>query len=450
MAGPCGSPMRPSENVLPIDIQQAVEKALQRLLPAHLDRLLPLHLEELARRCGHPPGSERQGSERSERSQAEAAAPHVELQATRGEQEEEELLVAAEREDLELSQQLLEGHEPPIKLEQDPSSPIIDVIDLSDSLQSESFETEPAEDTQASQDRLLGDKPRLASRTARYLMAKHCGRPGANDLQVDLEVAENLSPEELHDMILDILRDIPDQVWKTPSRRNVLRAGEAFSFQMPLGLVTSAAFFKTPQIGLKTWQFIGLTKLILLYLKKLAARQGVELPPGTTLQVTKNLQTKEHKDKNNGGPSAITGFGDWKGGQTWIADPTGDDVIALSEDVAGIGAAGKMLLGRNEQIRGRLVLFDGKANVHCTQPFVGERYAVVLFSLGPGCISEMPPLNHACLAELGFNPPKPSKEVPQHLRRLAEQAARGEKISYHQRPPPVPRGVKRSAPDKEE
>ena len=48
--------MRPSENVLPIDIQQAVEKALQRLLPAHLDRLLPLHLEELARRCGHPPG----------------------------------------------------------------------------------------------------------------------------------------------------------------------------------------------------------------------------------------------------------------------------------------------------------------------------------------------------------------------------------------------------------
>lgn len=33
--------------------------------------------------------------------------------------EEEELLVAAEREDLELSQQLLEGHEPPIKLEQD-------------------------------------------------------------------------------------------------------------------------------------------------------------------------------------------------------------------------------------------------------------------------------------------------------------------------------------------
>ena len=271
---------------------------------------------------------------------------------------------------------------------QDPSSPIIDVIDLSDSLQSESFETEPAEDTQASQDRLLGDKPRLASRTARYLMAKHCGRPGANDLQVDLEVAENLSPEELHDMILDILRDIPDQVWKTPSRRNVLRAGEAFSFQMPLGLVTSAAFFKTPQIGLKTWQFIGLTKLILLYLKKLAARQGVELPPGTTLQVTKNLQTKEHKDKNNGGPSAITGFGDWKGGQTWIADPTGDDVIALSEDVAGIGAAGKMLLGRNEQIRGRLVLFDGKANVHCTQPFVGERYAVVLFSLGPGCISE--------------------------------------------------------------
>lgn len=37
--------------------------------------------------CNLLPGSERQGSERSERSQAEAAAPHVELQAARGEQE---------------------------------------------------------------------------------------------------------------------------------------------------------------------------------------------------------------------------------------------------------------------------------------------------------------------------------------------------------------------------
>ena len=58
---------------------------------------------------------------------------------------------------------------------------------------------------------------------------------------------------------------------------------------------------------------------------------GVELPRGTTLQVTKNLETAFHKDGNNGGESFAVSLGDFVGGQLFCEDEHGNDVERVTE-----------------------------------------------------------------------------------------------------------------------
>jgi len=187
----------------------------------------------------------------------------------------------------------------------------------------------------------------------------------------------------------------------------------------------------------ETYNLLGLTKQIIAYLVGLAEAAGIPASEleGTTIQLTKNLESKMHKDKYNRGASFITTLSPpgTAGGQTFIEDPAGDHVHRLSEDIAGIGKAGDSIRGRAEQSRKQLVRFDGNLCRHCTMPFEGERYAVILFSLGVA-YHETPASVRSFLECLGFRMPDPLEGSPfteassSEARHLAQRAASGEQV----------------------
>jgi len=75
----------------------------------------------------------------------------------------------------------------------------------------------------------------------------------------------------------------------------------------------------------------------------------------STIQINKNNRTALHVDRNNMGPSAIIGLGDYAGGEVWIS---------------GRGAV---------NCKNRFVFFDGN-EPHATLPFTGTRYTLVFFT----------------------------------------------------------------------
>ena len=168
-----------------------------------------------------------------------------------------------------------------------------------------------------------------------------------------------------------------------------------------------------------TYRFRKLSMKILQY----AERLGFDLH-ATTIQLTKDLMTKPHKDVNNRGPSGIFGLGNWSGGETFVQDQHGKDYFTLTEDIEGIGKSGDTLQGVKLDIH-NLQQFDGNL-VHCTLPFVGRRYAIVLFSLGRS-YDETPALARAFLQELGFRLPPANFQEPMqpNFEALASMAAQG-------------------------
>jgi hypothetical protein len=91
----------------------------------------------------------------------------------------------------------------------------------------------------------------------------------------------------------------------------------------------------------------------------------------TSININKNYAGRIHRDRNNVGPSFIKAFGDFRNGALnyWPSD-TGE---ASLEDLK---EKDKMQVN----IRDNLLLFDGNRG-HFVQPFQGERYSLVFFSV---------------------------------------------------------------------
>ena len=84
----------------------------------------------------------------------------------------------------------------------------------------------------------------------------------------------------------------------------------------------------------------------------------------TQVQLNKNFQSPKHFDSANIGHSYIVGLGDYTGGRLHIKQP---------------GPFGGMLT-RKEDIRHRLLKFNGSEYEHWVEDFVGTRYSVVFFN----------------------------------------------------------------------
>jgi hypothetical protein len=212
------------------------------------------------------------------------------------------------------------------------------------------------------------------------------------------------STEELGQNVLAALQQTPDSVWKNQSRPNVRPSGQTSSLQISLGLVTSASWRRLPLPSSHTWHFLNLTKLINLYVRRLARDQVMQVPlQGTTIQLTKNLASKLHRDRSNRGASFITGVGSYTQGETFLEDSQGRDEMLLSEDIPRIGSAGTLIQGRKEAIQGKLVPFDG-TRTHGTCDFSGEQYAIILYCLGTSRYAGLP------------RDPSPGAALPQRAR----------------------------------
>ena len=89
---------------------------------------------------------------------------------------------------------------------------------------------------------------------------------------------------------------------------------------------------------------------LLEYMNRLAKEKGLPELKGTSIQLTKNMRTKFHRDRNNRGCSYITALGNFIDGETFVAFPTGSDRIVLQEDIKGFGLTGKSVRGSDRQI----------------------------------------------------------------------------------------------------
>ena len=99
--------------------------------------------------------------------------------------------------------------------------------------------------------------------------------------------------------------------------------------------------------------------------------------PWTTINVNRNIECKNHIDKNNLGDSIIVGLGDYCGGEFVVKK--GD----LPTNFVG-SPPPKVPTYREDtkyDIKGNFVRFCGKTQYHSTEPFKGERYSIVYFSM---------------------------------------------------------------------
>ena len=105
----------------------------------------------------------------------------------------------------------------------------------------------------------------------------------------------------------------------------------------------------------------------------------------TTIQINKNNMTALHVDRNNLGPSAMIGLGDYTGGEIWIADKG------------------------TKSCRNKFCFFDGN-EPHGTMPFRGTRYTLVYFTQQR--YPHMLEVDQPLLRCIGFPTPPFGKNAP--------------------------------------
>jgi hypothetical protein len=109
-----------------------------------------------------------------------------------------------------------------------------------------------------------------------------------------------------------------------------------------------------PWLSRNTWMRPELWQRLLDF-----AAQHVPIP-WDAVQVNDNYSSNPHRDKGNGGNSYIVGFGDYTEGNLFV-------------DVSGQAAP--------YNIRHRGHLFNGAKLLHWTEPWNGNRYSLVFFSI---------------------------------------------------------------------
>jgi len=157
---------------------------------------------------------------------------------------------------------------------------------------------------------------------------------------------------------------------KNESRLNVFPEGKTWVYSDTLGLVKDrkGAFITTTP----TKDYPSVMILLARWLKE---RRPAELSddfPFTTISLNFGYAAKRHRDAGNVGPSMIKAFGKFKGGRLryW---PDDDKELALEN----LRDDDKVVL----DITQGLALFDGN-RAHEVEPFQGERFSLVFFSVG--------------------------------------------------------------------
>lgn len=124
----------------------------------------------------------------------------------------------------------------------------------------------------------------------------------------------------------------------------------------------------------------------------------------TSLNVNKDYAAKVHRDGNNFGPSMISAFGSFKGGQlNYYPEDDGKEQDLEKLQVPKV---------QFELDKG-LALFNGNC-AHSVEDFEGNRFSVVYFTLG--CHAKMKPEDRKALEDMGVTTPSPDEDPFQIIR----------------------------------
>ena len=156
------------------------------------------------------------------------------------------------------------------------------------------------------------------------------------------------------------------------ARHNVAPRGTSSIRGMNCGLFVYA---ERIGISIASHRFPWLTRLLALF-----GRQQHPDFAFTSIQVNVNYASRPHVDRNNLGQSYIIGLGCYTGGELWVHDETGNESLALQEDIGleKLYRKGTLWRGRYIDICGKWAKFNGN-KLHCTKPFKGTRYSLVYY-----------------------------------------------------------------------
>jgi hypothetical protein len=154
------------------------------------------------------------------------------------------------------------------------------------------------------------------------------------------------------------------------NRGNVMPDGAKFVHSDTVGIIKMSTCERT-LVTVGTKRYPEFTQLITRWLKEKMPAELKQQFTYTSININKNYAGKLHRDGNNVGPSFIKAFGDFRNGALnyW---PTDNGEAALED----LKAKDKMSIN----IRDNLLLFDGNRG-HFVDPFEGERYSLVFFSV---------------------------------------------------------------------
>lgn len=163
------------------------------------------------------------------------------------------------------------------------------------------------------------------------------------------------------------------QLWgfkENSNRGNVTPDGQKFVYSDTVGLIKMSTCERT-LLTVGTKRYPEFSQLITRWLKERLPAEFEQEFTYTSININKNYAGRLHRDGNNAGPSFIKAFGDFQGGELnyW---PSDDKRTPLEE----FKDKDKVTLN----IKENLLLFDGNRG-HSVNPFTGERYTLVFFSV---------------------------------------------------------------------
>jgi hypothetical protein len=163
------------------------------------------------------------------------------------------------------------------------------------------------------------------------------------------------------------------QLWgfkENENRGNVMPDGQTFVYSDTIGMIKQSTSERT-LLTVGTKQYPEFTQVLTQWLKEQLPAKLAANFPYTSININKNYAGKLHRDGNNVGPSLIRALGDFSKGELnyWPGDPMKIPLEDLKQ---------KDKLTVN--IKDNLMLFDGNRG-HYVNPFKGERYSLVFFSI---------------------------------------------------------------------
>lgn len=246
------------------------------------------------------------------------------------------------------------------------------------------------------------------SHAGNFMGQRGCSK--AQDKQIEVPAAPAKIPAVYVRTVLESI------TWPCCFTRNNVKPDDVPTIQaFPLGLVLNYAFGLCASRTVKLWP--NLTSLLTRFIA-----QDHPTFRYTTIQLNRDYSAKMHVDGNNHGPSYITGFGEYTGGQLWIMDEAGDVEVEVTDALRGWPhlKVGEKIRGRLEDIKGRWLKFDGNTP-HQAMPFQGQRISIVYFSR-KGFIN-IPPDAFDSLERLGFRLPGEENLAESTCRSEASEAA---------------------------